>query len=110
MWRWWESRFFFLVAFPIWIAVDAWRFPAHAWQVAGQRQWVWRVLPLALIGIALLPFGVWWFRSLVLAADACCIPYLAKVRPTLGLARFMETDTQPDVRNRASASIIRIRQ
>lgn len=82
----------FLVAFPVWITVDAWRFPRSAWQVAGHRRWIWRALPVSLVGSAFLPFGVWWFRSLVLAADGSCIPYLVKVRPMLRLAGLMETE------------------
>lgn len=71
------------IVLPIVTLVDAWRFPARAWRVTGQPRWLWALLPVCLLGVAFVPFGDWWFRALLLAADASCVLYLVKVRPML---------------------------
>ncbi|MDQ6836782.1 MAG: hypothetical protein M3137_00170 [Actinomycetota bacterium] len=60
------------------------------------------------MGIAFLPFGVWWFRVVVLAADASCVAYAVRVRPMLRLARVLDDDVQPDHHDGAATSIYRI--
>lgn len=99
---------FLLVGCPILITADAWRFPARAWRVAGSRRWLWTVLPTLLVGAAFVPFGDWWFRSLVLAADASCVPYLAKVRPMLCLDCALDVAEEADHHDGAGTTIARI--
>ncbi|MDQ3896427.1 MAG: hypothetical protein M3326_04085 [Actinomycetota bacterium] len=99
---------FLLVALPLGLAIDAWRFPGRAWRVAGHRRWVWRTVPALLVGVAVLPFGAWWFRSFVLAADATCVAYLAKVRPTLRLDSFLDREPPPGLLAHPSPSTISI--
>lgn len=97
-----------LVGGPILIGLDAWRFRGDAWKVAGHRQWLWKLLPISLVAVAFLPLGVWWFRSMILAADASCVPYLVKVRPMLRLASVFEEDRRPTARHGPAAATVRV--
>ena len=55
-----------LVAFGIWVAVDASKYPDWAFQRAGTQKWLYQILtPIAgfLCGIVTIVLGIIWFAS-----------------------------------------------